>query len=513
MIVFISSTCYNESVFNKLLILGLLLISLRLNAENCPKADSAKLPLCPPGKMISENYPAKTIALAGFGGVRHQQDGADLPALVKKILIGSGSTPPTLLISTYQKEYDKILQTVDEMVAEPALKQKWKASLVRSGVTGHVRWQQDYFESFIDPKTGQPIVREVSNYSRNGSIGNEFSYIAKGVSPCILPIGEPLQSRAYHSGMDGGNIDALPGGICVLGDNGFNNDVDWNQYADQFCESDKKLRIKAPTDWLNVGHVDEIFKVIPNKKQKAPCDFSVVLSSPRLAFQLLIENSQEKFISPDKKSGTNINADTYRYRTIDPLADICEQAKKIYSPTVTPNTVNGGITNLFYLLLMPDGISAAPTFECKNLTNGQVMNVLNQNEDFKKYNYAVQDKVDHFRKDITEKLTYALPECKPDFIEVPDFYAARSMQNKMGKEVLPKNGSESILSNATNSIAINDLIIGSDSGNSAFRDYTRAEYEKRGLTVDFLDVTDSLHKNGGGNLHCTTQTLRQCRPR
>jgi hypothetical protein len=486
------------------------LISLSFSATCPPQQDVADLPLCPPGQVISENYPVKAIAISSFPLARNPR-ATNADDVVLKILSHSGENPPQILLSAPERVYKDLLSAIDQMPGSEEIKNKRKAAIVRT-IQAPAYWQQDFFESFIDPKTGSPILREVAGYKYAGS--NLFEPFSKDLNNCEYPVGDKLSARTHHSGLEGGNIEALPGGICVLGNHGFESDVDWNKYADQFCGTDKDKRVMAPTDWLSVGHADEIMKVIRNKNRPAPCDFSIGLSSPRLAFQLLMENSQEKFMAPNLGDNeTNRAVASTRYQSIEPLRDICAKAKEIFEESTPPfNKPKSGLSQLLYWFFIPKISRAAVEFSCESLTNGQVMNTLNQDENFKAYNFAVQEKMEHFKEDMRAKLKKSMPNCEPDFFDVPDFFAPKPLENKMGKKVLPKKSSMAILSNSTNSMSVNDLIITGDPNNDSFRRYLNAQYAARGLKVEMFDMTDT-YRHGRGSLHCLSHTIHHCRPR
>jgi hypothetical protein len=497
--------------------LNLLNLFISTVLASCPNIASKDLPLCPPGQVISENYPVKAIAVANFPNRRRFGNDA-MADLVEKILVNSGENPPAIIMSTTPREKEEVYARLNTMNVDPKLKEKWRQA-IREGNSMNMHWQQDFFEAFIDPTSGNPVLREVDGY-HPGHYSNPievFEGFYRSIDPsCEIQRGAKLTGRGFHGGMSGGNIEALPGGICVLGDSKFASDVDWKQYADQFCSADPNRRIKAPTKWLEVGHSDEIFKVVRNNKVKAPCDFSIALSSPRMAFQLMNEKSQERFMSPNfSDADLNEWRANSRYNKTQwsgyTLKQICEEAQKIY--TNPPSSKPGGasaLSQLLYFMVLPANVYATNQFDCKNLTNGQVLNLINQNS-LRRYNDRVQEKIDAFRNEMVTKLKIALPSCKIDFIEVPDIFAGADKEGKLVDD--PRNGfGKALLPNLSSSVSLNDVIISSDPSNKTFRDYVRTEYEKRGLRVDFIDTNDSLHE-AGGNLHCATHTIHTCRPR
>ena len=147
-------------------------------------------------------------------------------------------------------------------------------------------------QAFINPSTGKVVLREVENYKRHGTA---FSDLSKAIAGCGFEVGPALETQRIVSGNGGGNIETLPFGICLLGDDHFKNHLDWRAYATQICQPGLSNSVKVPTYWLTVGHTDEILKVVRNKSKPAPCDFSIAIASPRVAMELLATHKSDKF--------------------------------------------------------------------------------------------------------------------------------------------------------------------------------------------------------------------------
>ena len=140
-------------------------------------------------------------------------------------------------------------------------------SFLRRLVGSAYIWQQDYFEAFTRPN-GKIHIKEIQPYMwaklrTMGAVGS----IVNATKNCGFEQGSSLkggiiQTLTDINGYAGGNIEGLPGGFCLLGDDHFLNQTAWDRYAEQFCGEDPSNRIKVPTSWLQVGHADEIIKVV-----------------------------------------------------------------------------------------------------------------------------------------------------------------------------------------------------------------------------------------------------------
>ena len=80
-------------------------------------------------------------------------------------------------------------------------------------------WQQDYFESFYDPNTGSPVTRKFESYRRR----IDYDELLKTASKTGCNIRKEIHKRNTHNplarGKMGGNVEGLPGGGCLYGNN------------------------------------------------------------------------------------------------------------------------------------------------------------------------------------------------------------------------------------------------------------------------------------------------------
>lgn len=442
-------------------------------------------------------------------------------------------------------------------------------------------WQQDYFEVFAN-SDGRIYIRAVDNYSnmtRDDQM-TALKSIARETYDCDIVAGPALQTggnpNKVKNGHAGGNIEGMPGGFCLLGSDGLSSQ-EWNDYARQFCGSDHNNRIYVPTHWLQVGHTDEIMKVIKNNNPKeGQCDFSIALSSPKKATELLRRQPEAPFTrlpiaehgklknlcinteilkareadhqrpsDPDSTDGlrgflhwfmTPVHASLNlqvtdsqgRQRTIQANRQTDqERLEELQNELASSQSTTKRAEILHDIATVEERIEKnqaqnrclEPNYV---LTNADVLKVLKEDHTFEeasfaRYNEAVQDHMDrlqgHLNLTIQSKLN-----CKPDFIHTPDLFFGGNMNkdpeaNSFFLSYKPKEGGSSVLPNSTNSVFVGDSLIISEPGqNAAFKEYMREEYAKRGITSRFVDTAEYAHR-GFGNLHCVTHSIRICRPR
>jgi protein-arginine deiminase len=147
------------------------------------------------------------------------------------------------------------------------------------------------------------------------------------------------------------------------------------------------------------------------------------------------------------------------------------------------------------------------------MKNIDVYQVLMGDKELSTFNDLVQDQMDSLREEVEQKLRAKLPQCRPDFIEVPNiFYGGTPVERVGGGYALPNQMGVSLLPNSVNAISINDTVISPYPFNDVFQDDIINEYKKRGLRADFVDTFYYAHI-GGGDLHCVTNTIHICNPR
>lgn len=148
----------------------------------------------------------------------------------------------------------------------------------------------------------------------------------------------------------GGNIEGAPGGFCMIGDNM------GKKFAEQICNNKSNV-IQLQTSWLSVGHVDELFKIIPtqfNDGRPKECEFSLMSASPKKALELM------KNPKRGETSFTNINnpdSDPNEMRSSrSKLSNggnifLCYYIKKVMSKKPTGTKISPAVKSVLLKLL------------------------------------------------------------------------------------------------------------------------------------------------------------------
>lgn len=538
-----------------LLFIGLILFAAselsfandRNNPPNCPipPADRPDVPECPPeGTMLPETFPAAAVVLSDdvlngnnqmrseMGINRHQVVGDK----ALSILRASGAHPPVLFLSMEADSIRAIEQRIRREAPDRATQARWLAALRRTGAQSF-NWQQDIMQPYFDPSTGRPVIRGVNRYVNAGFNANaSLEALRAAAAQCGVTVGQGLVGDGtLQNGHTGGNIEAYPGGNCVLGTNHLSGHQ-WTQYSSEACGGQRPLQID--TSFMTVGHTDEIFSVVPSNQSR--CGFAVMVASPRLGLELLERNRQQTMlnwqrdVSPEHRRGRMSNFAAWR--------DVCRrwQESRDAQRERSPGGTRGSRTNGFRWLWSPHAAQAglanrddedsgdnphspspsspspAPAsalLNCEDMTNADLLAAMDMpsresNGTLREYNMAIQSIMDRNVEALRARLRETNNGCDVPFIEVPNLFHGR-MQGR-GAEARPTSA-EGIFSNPTNGLNITGRFIFPDPGNEAFRRELDNRMRAHGVGTDHIDMTYA-HVNQG-NLHCSSNVLRYCRPR
>lgn len=535
------------------LFLLLILTTPQAHALICPPKDN--VPLCPQNgiTLLDETYPTQSFLISNLPFSPSKEGRGMTQNFVNKII----------------KNYDyqnipQILMALETPEEFAAFKETTKKSLINKKIstdniekimaqithvpTKNYTWQQDWFESFVDVKTGSPIIRSIDSYGRVPA--NSGDLVEKAGSSCNIKTGEWLKSdyintgddprtanKSFGSGEMGGNIEGAPGGFCMIGDNLGKN------LAEQIC-GDKKNIIQLQTSWLAVGHVDELFKIIPtqyNDGRPKECEFSLMSASPKKAFELM---KNPKLGQTSFADFNNPDADPEEMRSSRSKSNntgnffICRYVQQALSQRPRPLRNSPAVKSVLLKLLGNPVFASEDAMEeyFKNIgkdnkeatsfnklcaenidkvTNFELATAMQSDTNTIAFNAAVDESIQKDRELIKNKILSRLPQCKAWYneLEVPNlFYGDSPIQNKNGKMELPRPGvANSFLPNPTNSVLMNKTVTFPDTGNKLFNNYLAEEIAKKKMKTDFIATWDYAHL-GQGNIHCASHSIPHCRP-
>ena len=549
--------CYKIFVMKKAQLTKLLSLLLLSSPEAhtlvCPPKDKA--PLCPQNgiTLLDETFPTQAFLIS------------NQPMTISKESKGMTQSFVNKIIKNY--DYDnvpQILLAIETPEEFAAFKDATKKNLIKNKInadkiekilaqithvpTRNYTWQQDWFESFVDVNTGSPVIKSVAAYSRVPANTGEIVEYAGSI--CNIKNGEKLNSdysntgedprianKSFGSGEMGGNIEGAPGGFCMIGDNV------GKKIAEQICV-DKKNIIQLQTSWLEVGHVDEIFKIIPtqfNDGRPKECEFSLMSASPKKAFELmknpkLGQTSFADFNNPDAdpeemRSSRSKTTNAGNFFICDYIRQVISQRPRPLknSPTVksvllkllggqvfaSEDAMQGYFKNLGKDNKELAAFNTACAENFDKVTNLELAAAMQTDSNIIALNAAVDESIQKDRELIKNQILSRLPQCKAWYneLEVPNlFYGDSPIKNKNGKMELPRPGAtNSFLPNPTNSVLMNKTVTFPDTGNKLFNNYLAEEIAKKKMKSDFITTWDYAHL-GQGNIHCASHSIPHCRP-
>jgi hypothetical protein len=534
-----------------LLLLGIF-YSYSILAVNCNSLSPA--PLCPDSgsTILDETYPTQAFVVSvqgyqtssSFSSYSQEPDN-QLPAnFIISILQSYNTDTPEIIVPAAKSEFEELIKKIQDNLLKsglsPLIIQKQLSSIKHVDAQSYT-WQQDYFESFISPDTGRPVVREVSSYGNLSSMEksasiNGFKSKSDG---CAIEIGRPLKdfkgtkggdpkTTSWGNGEMGGNIEGLPGGLCLKG----NNQAE--EFVSQYCgPRESGNAVEVDVGWMVVGHVDEIIKVVPVFPKKTPeeCNFSIWLASPRLGIEVLREPGvgSKKFIDHSDLTESEFNQKLHDIIITSAGKELCSLLKDFVidegkdNGNVPSSKAKGAYFWHFFSRGLiqnsyADDSGGSTANNCSkklaNITNGEMASLMEKNKYFQTMNNLVQEKMDANRMVIDKKIKERLPQCKEiKFVEVPDLFYGHGLAEVDGKTELPEPGNaRSLFPNPTNSVLANQTMIVPMGPNLEFNLHVKNSLANQGLKSKFVDTWNYAH-SGDGNMHCSSHSLTYCSPR
>lgn len=236
------------------------------------------LPLCPRGKglfFLTRNYPPDTVFVGYLVGTGHH---ALLQEILRAALKMKPSPPVVVLVP--QTQVQAVKKEIYAFLT-PRYRNHVKFLIAPAEIT---TWVQDYFETVLDGETFQSALLDLPYYSQEGDALPGFVASVCGFK--LLPQTEIYRTNVrYVSGDYGGNIEALSDKLVLVG-----NNLHEDHLKSLIGQSAQKL-VTVDVRWLDVGHVDEVFSVIPGPKGgKGNCPSRILYASPAEGWRMLSKN-------------------------------------------------------------------------------------------------------------------------------------------------------------------------------------------------------------------------------
>jgi len=332
------------------------------------------------------------------------------------------------------------------------------------------------------------------------------------------------EKSGHLSGNNGGNIEALPGGFCLSGDN-----QDWKNFTSGYCGK-KENHIKFRTKWLYVGHVDEIVSLIPDNNQPKSCNFALQYASPKKALELLRQHPNDNFFN-FKKESTFLQSNhengyvNYFCEAYLKQKGLAKNTEKLYRLKPNNNLHNyflrkkskRKIASLEHLKM--DNNSLKNYSICKKIKNSDFLDFYKKSAVLKANNLSIETIIKNDTKKAVEKIKKRTG-CDVKAAAVPQLFYQNGFSNEKKIEINFKDYEDlkidqrmdSIFPNPANSVLLSEKnILYPEPHNESFKNYLIKLGKIRGFNANFYETWDNFH-TGSGNIHCVVNTIRVCKP-
>ncbi len=560
----------------------LLCLSLPALADVC---NNSSAPACPSSgvRILDDTYPTQSFVIS-TQSFAETGAGKELPRRAMLELMRAYNfnpeTTPNIIFPARRADFDELKPLlIAEMVAggqSVASATALVNSRLRHAEAEPYTWQQDYFEATFNPADGQPRVNYSQIYAERDRLERmstrpSFNAIA-ATNACGLTAGPELltgvgtpQQNLIDPGHGarlindtaalgtpptenaefGGNIEGLPGGLCLVGNNMT------ERFATQVCGPSANI-VRAEVNWLSVGHVDEIFKVVPDRREIAgrprECAFSIFSADTNLGLSLLKNPGALNQATLQRRLDARVTEgfagmasdDNFQRSVSNPPAMriICPLVSEPAGPASPApsggrgSRVRGAFIKLFFLenahavdivLNEEDQSALRCARRSGEVTNRQFAASVEALPDLVTYNTRIQESLERSRATMYNSILARLPQCRPFFrtmddmfTKVPNYFSPASPQ-LAGASLLngqlrnPGANANSFFPNPTNSVMANNSLLYPGPVPQAYREYLDARTRALGLTPTHLDTWDYAH-TGSGNIHCSSHSIPYCRP-
>ena len=567
----------------KIVLSALVLLSLPAWSDVC---DVSSSPLCPTSgvRILDDTYPTQSFVISQQA-FADSQPGRDTPRrTMLELMRAYNFSPANVPNIIYPASLDQFNELKPALIAELVASGQTEANAtilvnrIRHVDTPGYTWQQDYFEATFNPATGQPRINYSETYAQRdvnegATTQQSFAGIA-ATNLCGLEAGpqlntsiqtaaqrlidptagtrllndtEALGTPPTENAEYGGNIEGLPGGLCLVGNNMT------ERFANQICGPSSNI-VRAEVNWLSVGHVDEIFKVVPDRRQipgrPAECAFNIFSADVNLGLSLLKnagalnQATLQRTLDPRMTTGfSGIANDPDFFRSVSNPPVMRILCPIVNEPVTTPTTpapgggrggkVEQALINLFWIgvahaqetpaLSERDQSALRCAQRAGDVTNRQFTAAVEKLPDLVTYNTRIQESLERSRRVIYDAIMARLPQCRPYFrtmddmfTKVPNYFSPGSPQ-QAGAALIngqlrdPGANANSFFPNPTNSVMANNTLLYPGPVPAAYREYLDARTRALGLTPTHLDTWDYAH-TGSGNIHCSSHSIPSCRP-
>lgn len=399
------------------------------------------LPNCPQGKglfFLTRDFPPDTIFLGYLVGAGHHTLLQDVLRATRRM------TPsPPVVVLVPQDEIQKVKKEVYAFLT-PKYRKQVKFLLVPADYT---TWVQDYFETVVDGESFLPSLLDLPYQSPGGD--SIPGFLASVCDFDLVAQSEFQRKDKYVSGDYGGNIEALSDRLVIIGDSIHKDHL--KDLKEQMAQEVVQVQVK----WLDVGHVDELFSVIPGKGGEGNCPSKILYASPAEGWKLLTRRDPQ---FEERELALRWDGE----RELEEGFDLRSCFRK-----------------------------GAKNISCKMLFESNTT-----------YEKSIQASIQAIKTAMKKHDTCAVPE----FLPVPVLFSPKHMKSSYG---LQEDEARAIDANPINNILLGNEAFVPRQAIPEFYRATKALFGSLRYQVRFVQG-HFLHRQGGG-IHCNVNVKRICK--
>ncbi len=500
------------------------------------------IPLCPEkGRILNETFPVSMAFVSTNQGGQNFVN-----SFAREILTaGNSSSPtspefkyPTIFLSGSENECAALKKYLHSIVGE----KKAEKIVVCSTEKTSYNWQQDVMQGHFDPQTGQPVLDINADYesSEGAPVGEnfheQFSKTVPGICPKVKVNKVNLWKRSHFNAASGGNFAGIPPHFCVVGRGDAHIKKEFNQLTRDICGNAEV--IEAPTSFLALGHTDEIMKTIPSG-DPYPCHFKLLVADQSLAEEELSSYGGKLFDENNKDHNKFLENSSSAQHTCSQARELRKQETEedetrstsflndLLKGILTINAAHGELPLDYEFQSQrgpassSGGIQIATLSICDelNLTGPECCEGVTGREfiegfhvDNKKFSKIVDKQLDDFAENLKKKIGRRCPD---SIIRVPTLFYTSNPAYMDGvsdddTDIKFARG-HAVFPNMTNGVAIGSKLIFPDQVVTPYNNYLNKITAKTSL--DHSKINTLFAHKKWGNLHCSTNLVRYCRPR
>jgi hypothetical protein len=391
--------------------------------------------------------------------------------LARALLEEKAAQEIRLLILVPEGDLARTSRTLGARFAARRLLAQGRVDL-RSAVSPNNTWLQDAMEIGWSPANGSPILYDLPHFESDRAAQNLATTCSlQRLDPASTSVNISRDQAQNH----GGNWEALPGALLM---NLQGADPDLIQDITLRAPDIRRTELRA--EWLEVGHVDELFSVIPVPagERGEQCAFALAVASPALALELARRGGGATPLEPPL-SHANPKEHPLSKERLGCIADL--------------NSSVGGTP-----------LTANEALRCKALREA--------NQEFEK---LIRHELDRLLVDITQASGCdSIPVIRLPVLFKPGHRLSQESFERVHKLRHPPrtrwSGARAINPNPINGISLNSLLLIPEQSHPGFSGAIEEAIQELapGVKTRFIP-TPHVHFLGG-EAHCGTNVIRSC---